>query len=92
MPAGVVKEVAELLDDPQLNHQNMVVDKDYPVMEKIKTFNLPIRFVGNEMGIRPRENPLDPKLGEHTFDVFQKILGIDKTKLDVLKKEKVIWA
>lgn len=92
VPVGVVKEVTELLDDPQLKHQNMIADIDHPVMEKIKTFNLPIKFVGNEMGIKPGENPLDPKLGEQTFDVFKTILGLDKSELEVFKKEKVLWA
>jgi crotonobetainyl-CoA:carnitine CoA-transferase CaiB-like acyl-CoA transferase len=91
IPNGVVKEVPELLEDPQLVHRNMVVDIDHAKLGKVKTFNLPIKFFGGEMGIRRGENPLDPELGQDTGDLLVQILGLGEEEIDQLRKQKVIW-
>ncbi|MBU2511422.1 CoA transferase [bacterium] len=92
IPNGIVKNVKELLDDPQLKSRNMVVDIDHPALGQIKTFNLPIKFFDNEMGIQPGENPLEPTVGEHNSQIFREVLGLSEAEIDDLKKEQVIWA
>ena len=91
IPNGVVKEVPELLEDPHLVGRNMVVDIDHPKLGKVKTFNLPIKFFGGEMGIRKDENPLDPELGQDTGELLGQILGLGEEEIDQLRKQKVIW-
>ncbi|MBU3917914.1 CoA transferase [bacterium] len=91
IPNGIVKNVKELLDDPQLKSRNMVVDIDHPTLGKIKTFNLPIKFFDNEMGIQPGENPMEPSVGEHNNHVFKEILGLSDEEIENLKNENVIW-
>jgi crotonobetainyl-CoA:carnitine CoA-transferase CaiB-like acyl-CoA transferase len=91
VPNGVVKEVPELLEDPQLLARNMVVDIDHSKLGKVKTFNLPIKFFSGEMGIRRGENPLDPELGQDTAELLGQILGCDDEEIDQLRKQKVIW-
>jgi len=91
VPTGIVKEVNELLDDPQLRHRNMVVDIEHPHLGSVKTFNLPIKFLDADLGIAPGENPLDPELGEHTDSVLKKSLGMDDTHIRSLREKKVIW-
>ncbi len=92
VPNGIVKDVNELLEDPQLKHRNMVVDIDHPALGKVKTFNLPIKFFGSEMGIKPGENPQDPGLGEHNDEVLKKILGFSDEKIKALKRKNVVWS
>ncbi len=91
IPNGVVKEVPELLEDPHLVGRNMVVDIDHAKLGKVKTFNLPIKFFGGEMGIRKGENPLDPELGQDTGELLGQILGLGEEEIDQLRKQKVIW-
>jgi crotonobetainyl-CoA:carnitine CoA-transferase CaiB-like acyl-CoA transferase len=91
IPNGVVKEVPELLEDPHLVGRNMVVDIDHAKLGKVKTFNLPIKFFGGEMGIRKGENPLDPELGQDTGELLGQILGLCEEEIDRLRKQKVIW-
>lgn len=92
IPCGIVKEVTELLDDPQLKARNMVIDIDHPKMGMVKTFNLPIKFFDAKVGIEEGENPLDPSLGEDTAEVLQRLLGITDNEIVQLKKEGAIWA
>ncbi len=92
IPNGIVKNVNELLEDPQLKSRNMVVDIDHPTLGQVKTFNLPIKFFDNEMGIQPDENPLEPNVGEHNTQVFKEVLGFSDEEIEALKKDQVIWA
>ncbi|MEW6262448.1 MAG: CoA transferase [Thermodesulfobacteriota bacterium] len=92
IPAGVVKQVPELLDDPQLNHRGMVVDVNHPQLGSVKTFNLPIKFFEARVGVRPGENPADPGLGEHTAETLKRFLGLSDGQIERLKAEEVIWA
>lgn len=90
IPCGPVKEVNELLEDPQIMAREMVVDIDHPRLGNVKTFNLPIKFPGAEAGIRPGENPLDPELGEHTGEVLAEFLGMTEEEINNLRTAGVI--
>ena len=92
IPNGVVKQIPELLEDPHLEGRNMVVDIDHAKLGRIKTFNLPIKFFGGEMGIGPGENPLDPELGHDTGEVLRQLLGLGDEEIDRLREQKIVWA
>ena len=70
----------------------MVVDVDHPKLGSIKTFNFPVKFFGNEMGIEPGENPLDPAIGEHNDEVCKDILGLSDEQIETLKQDKTLWS
>ena len=91
IPAGVVKDVTELLDDPQLKHRNMVVDVDHPKLGRVKTFNLPIKFFQAQAGAQPGDNPASSDLGQDSMEILHDFLGLDHEVLTRLKEEKVIW-
>ena len=90
IPAGIVKDVNELLTDPQILAREMVVDIDHPKLGAVKTFNLPIKFWGSEAGIKRGENPLDPVIGEHTEEILSGLLGMENATINRLKSEGVI--
>jgi len=92
IPAGLVKQVTELIEDPQLKSRNMIVDVDHPKLGKVKTFNTPIKFFEARSGVQPGENPDDPELGEHTSQVLKELLGFKDEDIARLRKERVIWA
>lgn len=91
VPCGLVKNVEELLDDPQLLSRNMVVDIEHPILGRIKTFNNPVVFLDVPSQVQPGENQLDPKVGEHTNVVLKRLLKISDADLEQLKKDEVIW-
>jgi len=88
---GIVKDVNELLADPHLKDRNMVLDIKHPRLGDVKTFNTPIKFFESEAQVKEDENPSDPKLGEHTEEILSKILGLEKSELEQLKEQGVIW-
>jgi crotonobetainyl-CoA:carnitine CoA-transferase CaiB-like acyl-CoA transferase len=92
IPSGIVKEVTELLDDPQLKHRNMVVDVEHPNLGKIKTFNLPIKFFSRELGIAKDETELDSDLGKNSKEVLQRFLSLTDQEFQKLRCDRVVWA
>ena len=92
IPTGIVKTVNELLEDPQLKSRDMVVDVDHPKLGPVKTFNLPIKFFGQELGIVPGENPLDPDIGENNSEILKEVLGMSDEEIEKLKSENILWA
>lgn len=91
VPAGVVKDVKELLDDPHLKARNMVVDVDHPKLGQVKTFNIPIRFERVSVGAEPGSTPLDPDLGEHSTEILKAYLDMTEDEIDSLRREGVLW-
>jgi len=91
IPCGVVKDVVDLLDDPQLKARNMVVDIDHPKLGKIKTYNMPVMFDGKNMGIDSKDNPLDPEIGESNSQVLGDLLGISADKIRELYEIGALW-
>jgi crotonobetainyl-CoA:carnitine CoA-transferase CaiB-like acyl-CoA transferase len=69
----------------------MVVEIDHPRLGKIKTFNAPIMFGQQSIGIAPGENPLEPELGEHNAEVLEQILGFDSDKVRSLYDSGALW-
>ncbi|MBC7341104.1 MAG: CoA transferase [Clostridia bacterium] len=92
IPCGEVKDVVELLDDPHLRARNMVVDIDHPALGRVKTFNLPIRFFTSNVGISPQDKPMDPDIGQHSYEVLHDLLGLEDKDIEVLRSEGAIWA
>jgi crotonobetainyl-CoA:carnitine CoA-transferase CaiB-like acyl-CoA transferase len=92
IPAGLVKQVTELIEDPQLKSRNMIVEIEHPKLGKVKTFNTPIKFFEARAGVQQGENPDDPELGEHTAQVLKELLGMKDEDIARLRKERVIWA
>jgi crotonobetainyl-CoA:carnitine CoA-transferase CaiB-like acyl-CoA transferase len=92
IPSGIVKDVNELLLDPQLHHRNMVVDIKHPILGRIKTFNCPIKYFKTQIGIGKDENPLDAALGEHTDGILREYLGMNDRAINELRQNKIIWA
>lgn len=90
IPCGTVKDVNELLEDPQILAREMVVDIDHPKLGAVKTFNLPIKFLGSEAGVKTGENPLDPAIGEHTEELLSSLLGLNEETFNRLKDEGVV--
>lgn len=90
--AGIVKDVNELLSDPQLTHRNMVVDIPHAKMGAVKTFNTPIKFFQHPIGIQKGEAPMSPGLGEHSDDILKEWLGMEARDIHNLRDESVIWA
>ena len=92
IPSGIVKDVNELLEDPQLKHRKMVVDVEHPNLGKIKTFNMPIKLFGTTVGIEENMNVLDSDLGKNSKDILERFLSLSDEELERLRRDGVVWA
>ncbi|MEA2101488.1 MAG: CoA transferase [Thermodesulfobacteriota bacterium] len=92
IPSGVVKDITELLEDPHLIARDMVIDIDHPILGKVKINNMPIKFSDSQAGLKPGDNPMEPKLGEDTQKILTDLLGMDSPEITALREQGVIWA
>jgi crotonobetainyl-CoA:carnitine CoA-transferase CaiB-like acyl-CoA transferase len=88
VPCGPVNTIADVFDDPQVRHRNMLVEMPYPTASDglVRLIGNPIH--GSASPVSYRLPP--PALGEHTDEVLEEILGLDSTERARLRRQGVI--
>jgi crotonobetainyl-CoA:carnitine CoA-transferase CaiB-like acyl-CoA transferase len=86
VPAAPVRNVQDVANNEHLKVRKYFVEIDHPAAGKLKYPGVGYKFSESPFSVR-RAAPL---LGEHNEEIFGKKLGISKTDLASLKKEKVI--
>jgi formyl-CoA transferase len=69
VPAGAIKDVGQVVEDPHLLARRMVVPLDHPKVTRLKVMGIPIKLAGTPGAIR-RPPPL---LGQHTGEVLAEL-------------------
>ena len=83
---GPVLNIEDLLDDPHLQHREMVLETSHPVEGKIKTVGHVLKYSET-----PCEIKLPPPLlGEHNEKIYGELLGYNAEKLATLKQQGII--
>jgi crotonobetainyl-CoA:carnitine CoA-transferase CaiB-like acyl-CoA transferase len=80
-----VYDYRELFADPQVAHNEMVVEQDHPTAGRVKVIGIPVKLSETPGEIGPAASDL----GEHTEDVLH-WLGYDATDIERLRQEKVL--
>jgi crotonobetainyl-CoA:carnitine CoA-transferase CaiB-like acyl-CoA transferase len=86
IPSGPINDIAQVFADPQIQHRKMAVETPHPLAPDLRVLASPLRF--SETPIERYTAP--PMLGEHTFEVLGRELGLDPARLETLRAEKVI--
>lgn len=89
IPSGVVKDVHDLIDDPQILAREMIFGMDHPKLGPVKSFNLPIKFFDADAGVKTDNPPLDPMLGEHSMEIMS-ALGLGQEDIVKLQAQGII--
>jgi formyl-CoA transferase len=84
VPCGPIYNLAQTFADPQVKHQEMVLEQDQPA-GKVKTLGFPIKMSDTPARIRRPS----PQLGEHAEEILGE-LGFSAEKIKELKEKKVI--
>jgi len=84
VPCGPINNLAQTFEDPQVRHQEMVLDLEQP-SGKVKTLGFPLKLSHTPAKIR---RPA-PQLGQHTEEILAE-LGFPKEKIKELKEKNVI--
>jgi crotonobetainyl-CoA:carnitine CoA-transferase CaiB-like acyl-CoA transferase len=80
-----VYDYRELFADPQVHHNQMVVEQEHPQAGRVKVIGIPVKFSATPGEI----GPAAPMLGEHTEEILH-WLGYDAAAIDRLRQEKVL--
>jgi CoA:oxalate CoA-transferase len=87
VPCAPVREVEEVVADPEVTARGTLVDSTYPGRGDIKVAGSPVKMSAIVRGEIPRGRP--PELGEHTDEVLAS-MGISRERIVQLREEGVI--
>ena len=82
---GKVYDVEEMVQDPQINHRQMIVDVEHPTHGRVRQFGVAIKLSETPGSVRSAA----PLSGEHT-DVVLKDLGFGAEEIAGLRARKVV--
>jgi crotonobetainyl-CoA:carnitine CoA-transferase CaiB-like acyl-CoA transferase len=86
VPAAAIQDLHQTLrHDPQVKHNNMVVELEHPTAGKVEMLALPIDFRGTPAQYRRAA----PRLGEHTDEILQEF-GFPVDKIEQLRQGGVV--
>ena len=86
VPVAQIKTVEELIDDPQLNQRDMLVEHDIPGVGKVK-------YPGNPLKLQktpPVTNRRAPLLGEDSEQILKDILHCSDEQIVELREEGIV--
>jgi crotonobetainyl-CoA:carnitine CoA-transferase CaiB-like acyl-CoA transferase len=84
VPCGPIYDLAQVFADPQVQHQEMVLELEQPA-GKVKTLGFPLKLSETPAALH---SPA-PQLGQHTEEILQRI-GYSAAEIDILKAKKVV--
>ncbi|TET37018.1 MAG: CoA transferase [Planctomycetota bacterium] len=85
VPCAPIQTIAQVAEDPQVLHDNMIVEIDVPGHGKMKTLGRPIKVLGDEETFSP-----PPMLGEHTDETLKSLGGYTDEEINSLRQKGVI--
>ncbi len=81
IPLSAVKNIAEVVDDPQILARDMIVDVEYPDYGHLSMVGSPLKLSATPA--TPRG--LAPAFGAHTHEVLKVMCGFDERRLGELR-------
>lgn len=85
VPCGPINDMADVFDDPQTQHRELVLSLPHSRGMDVPTVRSPLRFSGT-----PVQHRASPMLGEHSALVLAQELGLNDEQLEGLRERAVI--
>ena len=85
VPCGSVREISEVLADPQIAARGMVAEVEHPTVGRVKVISSPVKLSETPASVRTAP----PVLGQHTEALLGE-LGYDRESIDGLRAAGVI--
>ena len=86
IPFTPVQEYSDLSGDPQTNANGYIIDVEHPIAGSIRQVGAPLVFSETP----PRWRLPAPKIGEHTDEVLEQMLGLDAERISRMHELGVI--
>ena len=86
VPCGPINNMQQVFEDPQVRHRGLKVEIPTPAGVACPTVASPMRFSGTpvEYTVPP------PTLGQHTQEILQDLLGMDRQAVDALAAKGIV--
>lgn len=81
VPNGPINTIDKVIEDPQVNARNMIVEVEHPVAGKVKMPGVAIKM-SETQGVVHSPAPV---LGQHTDEILKNFLGYDDETINKLK-------
>jgi formyl-CoA transferase len=85
IPCGPILSTQELIDEPSLIDNEMIVKVDHPTRGEFTTVGCPIKLSDSPVAVET-----SPLLGQHNEEIFMKELGMDPERFAELQSSGVI--
>ena len=72
LPAGPINDIAQVFDDPQVRHREMVVEVEHPRAGRVRLPGIPVKFAETPAAVKGPP----PVLGAHGDEVLREVLGL----------------
>jgi CoA:oxalate CoA-transferase len=86
VPSGAVRDVGEVLQDPQLGVREMIASVEHAALGSVRVLGTPIKLSENPGSVRRAP----PTLGQHTDVVLRRDLGLTDADVRALRDKRVI--
>lgn len=84
VPVGLINNLQQAFEEPQVQARNMLVEMEHPLKEKLTVIGSPIKL--SRTPVEYKKAP--PMLGEHTDEVLKRV--VDAEQLVVLREKRII--
>jgi crotonobetainyl-CoA:carnitine CoA-transferase CaiB-like acyl-CoA transferase len=86
VPSAKIQNIEEVLNDPQIQARNMLVEQNHPILGKIQMPNLPFNFSGFEID----QTIPAPLMGQHNEQIAKE-LGFSDDEIAIMKQDGVLY-
>jgi crotonobetainyl-CoA:carnitine CoA-transferase CaiB-like acyl-CoA transferase len=86
VPCGSVRDVAEVLEDPQLDARRMIETVDHVSAGAVRVLGVPIKLSDTPGAVRAAP----PALGQHTDRILEEDAGLSPGEIETLRSSKAI--
>ena len=81
VPSGAVRDVGEVLQDPQLEAREMIVSVEHAALGLVRVLGVPIKLSENPGAVRTAP----PALGQHTDSILRRDVGLTDADIQRLR-------
>ena len=86
LPSGPINELDQVFENEQIKSRDMRIELPHSIDNKVTLLNSPIKIPTSTT--KPHKAP--PTLGEHTEEILQEKIGVDKDTVAKLRNEGVL--